>query len=370
MDYLHNVRWPNGFVCPDCGEGGVWYDEREIYKCHNGHWISLTCGTVMHRTRTPLTTWFYCAWMLCTHKPGVSAHQAAERFIDAPGLTGIWGTLHKLRADMTAPGRNKLRGFVEVDEMYVGGEEHGPGRAGRGAVTKALVMVATEVLPWTDEHNGKEYTKAGRCRMRIVPNATAATCLRFLQDNIERGSTVSTDAHSGYNRAWMYGFRHEVTIAHETETPLPTLGRVTTNLTRWLIGTHKWAVTKRHLQAYLNEYCFRFNRRFNPWKGFNQLLGLLGTLNNRVEYRALWSGEYRAINPAPDGTDDYADHQLELFEDPRPVMKRLRAARGGITAAHVLLPHVEPIEEEISDPAPKVACAPTKARVYPKRVRR
>lgn len=340
--WLDRERWPNGFVCPDCGDSGFWIEARQRYKCHNNHWTSLTSGTVMSGTRTPLTTWFYAVWLLCTHKPGVSALQMAAGKTKSPGMMGIWGTLHKLRGEMVVPGREKLNGYVEVDEIYVGGVEH---RRGRGAESKALVLVATEVIPWRDE-KGKEYLKAGRCRMRVIQNATGATLMGFLVDNIARGSVVSTDSYAGYNRTWMHGFAHETVLASEEDAPLPTLGRVVTNLKRWLEGTHKWAVRKRHLQAYLNEYCFRFNRRSSPWRAFQQLLGLTAHRDIRVTYHGLWKGTYRHPNPAPEGYYDDPQLTLELEpdEDPRPVMARMRARENVITSAQLLLPSVEPLE--------------------------
>lgn len=295
--YLSRLRWPDGFVCPTCGETQAsWLATRQLYKCANGHQISLTNGTAMHRTRTPLSTWFLAAWLLCTHKPGVSALQLAERKAWAEGYNGVWGTLHKLRAAAIAPDRIKLSGAVEVDEFFVGGTEEGAEHRGRGGESKALVMLAVEVQEWKDS-KGKLHTKAGRCRMRVVSNATRETCERFIKANVSRDATVLTDGHGGYNRLPRLGYGHEVTIAKRSDDPLPTTGRVVTNLKRWLLGTHKGAVRRQHLQAYLNEFCFRFNRRSDPWLAFNRLLGLATLKRARPGYRTLWKHTWLHPNP-------------------------------------------------------------------------
>lgn len=299
-EYIIETRWPNGFECPKCGDGGDWIPSRDFYKCYNGHQISITCDTVMHRTRTPLRFWFYAAWLQCTHKPGVSALQLAERKIHAPGYMGIWGTLHKLRYMENQADTGLLSGYVEVDEMLVGGEEEGVQHRGRGAETKATVAVAVEFEPWQDA-NGVTRGKAGRCRLRVIDDVKGATMRKFIADTIESGATVHTDGSSSYARLPKMGYEHIVTVARYDADPLPTLGRVSTNLKRWLIGTHKGAVRKAHLQTYLNEFVFRFNSRTRPWDAFGRLLGLTAVTGGTARYRDLWKHDVIYANPSLPG---------------------------------------------------------------------
>ncbi len=288
-EFIVRTRWPNGFICPRCGAGGVWLAAGGYYRCDIGHSISATCETAMHGTRTPLRTWFYAAWLLATHKPGVSALQLALRKARGTGYTGTWGTLQKIRSRFDQSVLPKLAGYVEVDEMYVGGRERGTGNTGRGAVSKSLVAIAVEVEVWRDAHD-RLRAKAGRCRLQIIPAATKDALHRFIADNIEPGATVNTDSNSSYGGLEKLGYDRDVINAGTDDDPLPVLGRVTTNLKRWLMGTHKGSVRKQHLQAYLDEFVFRFNRRYEPWTAFGWLLNVMAVPAKRsVEYRELWA---------------------------------------------------------------------------------
>jgi transposase-like protein len=218
--------------------------------------------------------------------------------------------LHKLRAALFAPNRHKLTSnctdqrhtdhWVEVDEILVGGKEHGVEHRGGGAETKSLVAVAVEVHSWRGlpdnqtargtkrRTRGAGDTKAGRCRICVIADTKAETLTQFVLENVAPGSTIWTDASRSYNQSAREGYLRRKTIAKDDPDPLPTLGRVTTNLKRWLIGTHKGAVHSQHLQAYLNEFVFRFNRRGTPWAAFNRALGL-ATLNRpALEYEGLY----------------------------------------------------------------------------------
>jgi len=277
--------------------------------CDRGHKISVTAGTAMHRTKLPLHLWFYAAWLLATLKPGISAVQL-QRQLGISRLETAWTLLHKRRAAMSAPGRKRLSSFcskdyhadhwVEVDEVYVGGEEEGTEHRGRGAETKSLVVVAVEVHKWQGdaeeqddecgvakkrkERKGKQafHTKAGRIRIEVIPDAKGVTLDKFINENVVEGSNIWTDGHLGYKKSETL-YPRRITVARTSDDPLPTLGRVTTNLKRWLMGTHKGAVQPQHLQAYLNEFVFRFNRREMPWVAFNRALGLAALTRPAVE---------------------------------------------------------------------------------------
>lgn len=296
-EYLFALRYPDGYRCSKCGSIRAWRvaEKLGMMICQNKHKVSLTAGTSLADTRQPLRLWFHAAWLVATLKPGISAVQF-QRQLGIKRLETAWTMLHKLRSALFAPGRDQLSSnctddchtdhWVEVDEVLVGGKEEGVQHRGGGAETKTLIAVAVEVHSWHGlsadravaakkrRARGEGETKAGRCRMSVIPDTTAGTLTSFIGANILGGSTIWTDASCSYNQCEREGYIRRKTIAKVDPDPLPTLGRVTTNLKRWLMGTHKGAVQAQHLQAYLNEFVFRFNRREIPWVAFNRALGL------------------------------------------------------------------------------------------------
>jgi transposase-like protein len=219
-----------------------------------GYQTSVTAGTVMHRSKVPLRLWFQAAYLATTHTPGISAVQF-QRQVGLHSYKTAFAMLHKLRAATVRPDRDKLSGIVEVDETYIGGEH--PGKTGRGAEGKVIVAGAVDT-------RGKY---ANRVRLRVIPNVTSETLMNFVESNIQEGSTVKTDDWRGYSRTGASSYRHIIT------TDLIHIHRVFGNLKTWLLGTHH-GVSPQHLQAYLNEYTFRFNRRKTPMAGFQTILDL------------------------------------------------------------------------------------------------
>ncbi len=300
-EYLIKARWPRGFVCPKCGAGQKAYIKtRNVFQCKNGHQISVTSGTTMHRSKQPLCTWFYAAWLMTTLTPGISAVQF-QRQLGIKRYETAFNMLHKLRAALFTPSRTKLSGEVELDETYIGGRERGPGRRGRGAVTKTPVAIAVEIIRWKDKA-GRNQSKAGRVRLQVVQNMGAVQLVGFVVNNIERKTIINTDGTASYKSLPKLGY---VNYRPETGAPLPVLHRVVSNIKTWLQGTHKGAVRRKHLQAYLNEYTFRFNRRKNPWLSFNRALGLATHTETRPEYKTLYkAGTYKGWrHPNPDEVD-------------------------------------------------------------------
>jgi transposase-like protein len=302
-EYLLKQRWPQGFVCPKCGDSKAYViSTRNSMECSQGHQTSLTAGTIMHHSRLPLHKWFYGAWLVATLTPGISSVQF-QRELEFKRNEPAFMLLHKLRTALYAPDRKKLSShcdfeghvdhWIEIDETYVGGEESGKEHRGRGSDTKSLVIVAVEVHKWIDKKTGEAHTKAGRIRMRVIQDASAASIMPFIHDSIVPGSKIWTDAHGGYNQAVGAGFGREITVARRDPDPLPTMGRVVTNLKRWLIGTHKGAVRSQHLQTYLNEFVYRFDRRHEPWEGFHRALGLSMVLREHPTQDALYSGKWQ-----------------------------------------------------------------------------
>ena len=236
----------------------------------------MTAGTVLHKTRTPLTHWFWAAYLVATHTPGLSAVQL-QRQLGLARYETAWLMLHKLRSAMVRPAREPLAGTVEVDEAYLGGSVAGR-QGGRALGFKTLVAGAVEV-------RGEG---SGRVRLRVVEDATAASLEAFVRANVSSGSSVRTDGWMGYAHLREAGFRHQRKVQGSPERAaviLPRIHRVFGNLQTWLGGTHH-GVSGKHLQAYLDEFAFRFNRRQKPMAAFQTLLGL-GSHHPRTTYADL-----------------------------------------------------------------------------------
>jgi transposase-like protein len=256
--YLARLRWPLGFRCPRCGSGKSWpiRDRWECAAC--GCQTSVTAGTIFQDTRTPLPVWFRAMWWVTTQKNGASA-LGLQRVLGLKSYETAWAWLHKLRRAMVRPGRGRLAGRIEVDECYVGGPEEGlPGRLN---LDKALVVVAAQ----------EDGAGIGRIRMRQIPDASAESLMPFVRDSLEPGSVVHTDGWLGYLPLERNGYQHKVTFLKGKKKTaaqlMPRVHRVISLLKRWLIGTHQGAVSRKHLDYYLDEFTFRFNRRRSRSRG-------------------------------------------------------------------------------------------------------
>lgn len=266
--YLARLRWPDGFSCPRCGAGDAWLTKRYLYVCAAcGKQTSSTAGTIFEKTRLPLLTWFRVIWMLTSSKSGVSAKEL-ERELGI-GYRAAWLMLHKLRRAMVRPGRDgdKLSGEIEVDESYLGGPSPGSKR-GRGAEGKVIVAIAVERKGFGKK---SKRWKLGRARIEVVPNVRAETLLAFVERNCERGSTIYTDGLSAYNDLSSLGYEHDGHAVSKGNDPahvvLPAVHRVTSLLKRWLLGTHHGGWGEQHVETYLDEFVFRFNRRQSNARG-------------------------------------------------------------------------------------------------------
>lgn len=291
--YLFDSRWPDGFYCPKCGnmEARARKD-RPILRCTAcGKEYSATAGTVMHRSKQPLCNWLWAAYLVVTDKRGLSAVQLQQQ-LGIERYETAFNMLHKLRAAMVNPAREKLHGMVEVDETFIGGPK--PGKRGRGAEGKALVVGAVEVRT-----AGSGRTRPGRLRLKRISGATRRKLEPFVKAAVERGSLVVTDGHKGYANLSDIGYSHEVHVARHAADPDAVLRHLHTafsNLKTWLMGTHHGAVSAKHLQAYLNEFAFRFNRRGNLQAAFQTLLGITALVEGPT-YRGLYEGTFKHKNP-------------------------------------------------------------------------
>lgn len=267
--YLAQCRWPEGFRCPRCQhEEALHLPGRSLWRCKGcGHDTSATAGTILHRARVPLTHWFWAAYLVATHTPGLSALQL-QRQLGLRRYETAWTMLQKLRRAMRRPHREALREKVEVDETFIGNQQGL--RGGREIGDRVLVAGAVEV-------RGRAY---GRIRLEVVPDSSATSLSGFVRRNVERGTTVISDGWKGYLPLAAMGYRHRPkTVGREQPERalviLPRIHQVFGNLKTWLRGTHH-GVEAKHMQAYLDEFVFRFNRRRTPMAAFQSLLGLTG----------------------------------------------------------------------------------------------
>jgi transposase-like protein len=307
--YLEAAKWADGFVCPHCAAPGEPFRfvarpaVLRCRKCNND--TGLTVGTVMERSKTPLSIWFWAAYLVSSQTPGLSAVQF-QRQLGLSRYETAFQILHKLRAGMVRPDQDRIGGiegqYVEVDETWVGGRTRGEGR---GVHHKALVACAIEVKkkePGTARQR-RDGRYGGRIRLSVVPDRSAKSLAGFVQATVNPGTLIVTDDWKGYSGLREAGFNHhaiaecgEPEIAEEF---LPMVHLVFSNLKTWLIGTHH-GVSKHHLQAYLNEFTFRFNRRFYPMNTFRSLLGIAGE-TTAPTYAQLYSGEWRHSSPGMPG---------------------------------------------------------------------
>lgn len=256
-DYLYQMRWPDGFRCPRCSHEEAWPIRATLFQCVNcGYRTSVIAGTIFQDTKKPLRLWFRAIWHLTSQKYGANA-LGLQRVLGVGSYHIAWTWLHKLRRAMVRPGRDRLSGTVEVDETYIGGEK--PGKRGRGAAGKVLVVVMVETTEG----------KIGRIRLRRVRDASAPSLEGAVKDGVEPGSIVHTDGWGGYGGLSEVGYGHEVVRkgADVGRNLLPSVNRVVALLKRWLLGTYQGAVRPSHLDGYLDEFTFRFNRRTSRSRG-------------------------------------------------------------------------------------------------------
>ena len=261
LDFLLRLRWPDGFVCPKCKGQNAWQMGSGLVRCNECHNdASVIAGTIFHGTRKPLKLWFQTIWYVTSQKLGGSA-LGLKCVLGLNSYQTAWSWLHKMRRAMVRPERQSLSGTVEVDETLVGGKDQG-GKRGRGAGKKTIVVVALEVF------DPKGF---GRVRMQHIPDVSRESLIPFIHNEIAHGSTVVTDSWSGYTGLEKLGYVHNKINISDSGDPahvnLPGVHRVASLLKRWLLGTHQGAVRAEHLDYYLDEYTFRFNRRTSRARG-------------------------------------------------------------------------------------------------------
>lgn len=256
--YLDQIRWHQGFRCPRCASEDAWSladGSRECWKC--GHNVSVTAGTIFHRSHLPIHLWFRAMWLFTNQKTGLNA-LSLQRALGLGSYRTAWLCLHKLRSAMVRPNRERLGGAVEVDEALVGGRKKGG--AGRARGFHALVVIAVEIRK----------KGMGRIRLQRIPEASRRELLGFIRRTVVEGSTVVTDGWRAYEalEPQYLHRRHAIERSGEkASASLPRVHRVASLLKRWLLGSHQGRVSPEHLDAYLEEFAFRFNRRTSPHRG-------------------------------------------------------------------------------------------------------
>jgi predicted RNA-binding Zn-ribbon protein involved in translation (DUF1610 family) len=278
--FLFERRWPVGFVCPACGGGrAVLLKSRAYtYECLAcGRQTSITAGTVMHRSKLPLTVWFWAAHLMATHSNGMSALQFEAQL----GITykTAWLLTQKLRRSMVDPEREPLEGVVEVDQAEIPFRADNtffdPAKSGKILIAGAVEVIDRGASHAKPRRKGAKYlnTRSGRIRLAAVPDNSAASLEAFVRANVRPGTTLLTDGHPSF--PGLTDYRHDPRTVGKMagHVVLPWIHRVFSLLKRWELGTYH-GLRRKHVDTYLNEFVFRYNRRFYRHVSFETVLGL------------------------------------------------------------------------------------------------
>lgn len=278
--FLSKRRWPGGFVCPMCGSvrSAELKSRAHTYECLDcGRQTSITAGTVMHRSKLLLTVWFWAAHLMSTHSNGMSARQLADQ-LDLTYKTA-WLLTQKLRRSMVDPDREPLEGVVEVDQaeipFRVGDTFFVPGNAGKILIAGAVEVIDRDTNEAKPRRKGAKYldTRSGRIRLAMIADNSAASIEAFVRADVKRGTTLLTDGHASY--PGLTDYRHDPRVVGKMagHVALPWVHRVFSLVKRWGLGTYH-GLRRKHIDTYLNEFVFRYNRRFFRHVSFETILGL------------------------------------------------------------------------------------------------
>jgi len=265
-EYLAAVRWPDGFVCPGCGGRKAWRLESKqwTYECVGcGRQTSVTAGTIMHHSKLPLTTWFWAAFVMATQPNGISALQL-QRELSLGSYKTAWLLCTKLRRTMAAPDRNLLSGLVEVDKTEItcrSRHDRAAGSASSGH-GKLLIAGAVEV----------QDLRLGRLRLSTVPDGSAVSLHAFFVSNLAPDATAQTSGEAGNSSGPARNDDRPAIDASGAHKTSPRVHRILSDLKVWALSVYH-GLRRRHLQSYLDEFVFRFNRRRNRHAAFPALLG-------------------------------------------------------------------------------------------------
>src|SRR6266852_4572964 len=339
--FLFTRRWPGGFVCPVCGKGraAALKSRAYTYECSDcGRQTSITAGTALHRTKLPLTVWFWAAHLMSTHSNGMSARQLEDQL----GLTyrTAWLLTQKLRRSMVDPDRDPLEGVVEVDQAEIPFRAvdsfFDPGNAGKILIAGAIEVIDRDTNEAKPQRKGAKYldTRSGRTRLAMIADNSAASIEAFVRANVKPGATLLTDGHASY--PGLTDYRHDPRVVGKmaAHVVLPWIHRVFALMKRWGLGTYH-GLRRKHVDTYLNEFVFRYNRRFYRHASFETILGLashhepasywdiIGRANPRQGTPALRRAPRRrktAGGMRPDGSGKVrTDGQIQTSETGQPL---------------------------------------------------
>ena len=278
LQAVFDSRWPKGFVCPKCGhDEGYRLSQRRSMQCAScRRQTSITSGTLFERSKIPLLNWFWLMYLMSQDKGGISATRAAE-LLDMH-YTTVWFMMHKLRVAMSyrIEGRT-LSGCVEIDEAFFGGRSHG--KRGRNLDSKKSVVVIVERL---NRH-------AGDAALIVLRDQSGPVFLEAVKSVLEPMSHIRTDGYS--TNSVLHGLAGKLNMDtigknYEEHGPLENVDRVISLAKRYLLGTYHQYCSRTHLQRFLNEFTFRFNRRYHWSELFSRTLAA-GALSPPVRYAAL-----------------------------------------------------------------------------------
>lgn len=263
---LFKMKWVDGFTCPHCGNKSYYFHStRNLYQCKQcGYQASVTSGTIMHKTRTPLVKWFWIIYLLGNDKRGMSTLELSKK-LELRYATA-WSLVHKIRTAMRdRDNQYKLNGIIEIDETFIGRSSKGNSKKGRGTEKiPVVVSIATK---------GDSMLFA---KMRVVESVNKEEIQKIINETIPTGMTLKTDGLQVYtNLSNEMDYEHDRIIisnsgkkAHEL---LKWVHIISGNVKAWLNGTFH-GIDKKHLQLYLDEFCYRLNRRFFENQIFDRLL--------------------------------------------------------------------------------------------------
>lgn len=263
-EHLYKMRWANGFVCPKCGVMDELFNvaSRNLYQCkHCGYQASVTAGTVMEKTRVALAKWFWAMFLMSNDKRGCSATQLSVEL----GLcySTAWFLCHRIRSAMgERDTQYVLSGYIEADDAFFGAPTSN-GKRGRGT-DKSVGLVGLSL----NEKGHPQYAK-----MQVVSDVKSETIASFAEENIEQGATIASDGFPSYKILAEKGFVHEGKLCDPVSDPdhLRWLHTIISNAKAFIMGTYH-GLGERHLQYYLDEFCYRFNRRKFTLQHFDRTL--------------------------------------------------------------------------------------------------
>ena len=261
FEHLKHIRWPDGFLCPTCGHTEAYFMmKRQVFQCTKcRHQTSVTAGTIFHRTHTPLRKWFWAMYLVGSDKRGCSAKRL-EKMIDVHYATA-WLMIHKIRKAMRdRDSLYRLSDLIEMDDSYFGGATSG--KRGRGAANKSIVLVAVE----------NRGTAPRYAAMEVAESMESKHLKDFVFRHIGDEHTIKTDGYSSYTTLdGTFNHLGEIIKPQDAMKKLPWVHILIGNAKSFIRGTYH-GVSHKHLQPYLDEFCYRFNRRFNEFLMTDRLL--------------------------------------------------------------------------------------------------